>query len=286
MNSIRQRVENKKNSILDKARLTLNSNKSKGKMLIAVEGPDDKDFYDPFFDSSGSLLFVTEGCENLSRVLSEYNPKYHDRIIAIKDADFDHLNGTKKAFDNLFVTDFHDYEMFIINHDSIKEIAADFNIPDPENERLHMRTLMKIENYSYLKWLNSKRLPDDKGVNFKDSKVDKHLGKSIEECVDILNLVPANADSQIDTAIALQFKKNNPAPYWKQLYNGHDYCLALSCLIRKIKPQNIKKNSIPKKLRKFYSLSDFSMTLLYRDIFEYLLKSNIFNPNNVLKALA
>jgi hypothetical protein len=66
---------------------------SEGKVFILIEGTDDEKIYRHFLNEQKVIFYVTKSClyvVELLRILKT-NPYLKNKVIGIKDADFDHI---------------------------------------------------------------------------------------------------------------------------------------------------------------------------------------------------
>ena len=85
-----------------------------GKVVLVVEGPDDKEVYEKVTDAATVCFYVDCNCDKHFVILNALNGRYRNRLLAIKDADFDRLDGTQPPYLNLVLTDTHDMEGMIV----------------------------------------------------------------------------------------------------------------------------------------------------------------------------
>jgi len=108
-------------------KLLFNSDKLKNKSLLIIEGKSDFKIYRSLFDDKNVYLYKNGSCDGLIPLLEHLNLEYMDCCLAIKDADFDNLEGKKyPQLQNLFLTDFHDIEMMMIDDDAENKICSEF----------------------------------------------------------------------------------------------------------------------------------------------------------------
>lgn len=264
MNSILANIESNEDDKTAEVRNMLNHYDTVNKILILVEGDDDVSFYSNYLDAERVYLYQLQGCRYFAKVLGNLNPRYVDRLAAIKDADFDHLNGISQNITNLFLTDTHDFEMLMITPDSVADIASQYGL---KNELAHHArhifddVVYNLLNFSYIKWHNSMRAENSKGICFNKSKAIHHYGKSIRESVRILQTLQDDDVILNEDAIEM-FKVSNPNVEVGQLINGHDFCELIPKAIKDIRMTNIRNNDIPVKLQALYPPSAFCSTNL------------------------
>lgn len=105
---------------------------NEGKVFIIVEGPDDEKIFRNFLDEQKVVFYIASNCLHVVELLRYFktNPVFKDKLIGIKDADFDHiLHRNYPDLDNLFLTDYHDIEMTIVSKDFEDFLKAEYKIP-------------------------------------------------------------------------------------------------------------------------------------------------------------
>ncbi|CDD48665.1 conserved domain protein [Bacteroides sp. CAG:875] len=115
----------KAQDLINEIRLQWNTAAFHQKVLIMVEGKDDKTFYFKFFNPSQSELKTCKGCRKLKDVYTSIRNSLTIECIAIKDSDFDRLNHIRPIDENFFYTDCHDYEMMCLADEQVKKELFD-----------------------------------------------------------------------------------------------------------------------------------------------------------------
>ena len=89
--------------------MMLSTEENKGKNMMLVEGPDDKTFYAHYVSEEHIVFNVLKGCYYMAQILALVNKDavLCDRVIGIKDADFDRVRGKTYPLPNMFMTDTH-----------------------------------------------------------------------------------------------------------------------------------------------------------------------------------
>ncbi len=115
-NTVTTSIENKPLSKVTEIKMMLSTEANKNKRIMLVEGADDKKFYGFFIDDANIEINVLDSCYYMPDILSLSNADsaLKDKVIGIKDADFDHITGKTYAMNNLFMTDTHDWETMVI----------------------------------------------------------------------------------------------------------------------------------------------------------------------------
>lgn len=238
----------------------LNSPVNEGKTVLIVEGADDKSVYSRFFNAETVEIFPDGRCDMHRVILSSLNPRYFNRIAAIKDADFDHLDGKAPEFDNLFLTDDRDLENMVLKNgipSSVEERFRD-RCASVALDEIH-RDIMMI---SYLRWMNDKFSLQ---LHFDALRLSRYYSRpyivDIEHYIADLNAASKNAEP-LSLETLLRFREENPVKELFLLTQGHDL---MECLF--IRARDVSKGNFPKSvffaaIRDSYSTDMFSKTNL------------------------
>lgn len=226
-----------------------------GKVVLVVEGPDDKEVYEELTDLSSVCIYVDCNCEKHFVILNALNDRYVNRLLAIKDADFDRLEGKHHPYSNLVLTDTHDMEGMIVE-------ASLSSLHGEDSERCQNIRLTEIyselEEISYLKWFNHWY---HCGINFSDTTLDLNIERYFNECVS-----KTNNSVTIDLSDVQTFKHAHLCVDKKELCNGHDIFELIYVQAHTAKVANFAKRPFMRRLRRAYPKEQFLKTSLYRDI--------------------
>lgn len=251
-------------------------------IVIAVEGDDDVRIDRKLFKKD-VVIIPTQGENRLMNIDKELFDSYPRNLIAIKDADFDHLNGTVTSHNHIFLTDKHDMEMTMIDCDIIDNILAEY-LSDTDDfgdlcdgEKLIATLSDNLKDYSYIKWLNN---VDDCRINFgvvtmsrlkaAESKI------SISSALEVLYDNEANNRSEVKKVSeveVIEFIDNHPCEKLDLLICGHDFCGAMLEWMRtKGSKKNLRRTDLESFIRLQYSPEKFYTTNLYRKIHAWELR--------------
>lgn len=257
--------------------LLFNSPELNNRILVIVEGKDDKKVYGYHLSSEIFHIHIYGTCNNYSELVEKLNCKHPDDFFAIKDADFDILNNVKYSSDNLFLTDTHDLETMLIknNTDFKSKLEKEYDIDSSED--FILQCVKHISFLSYLKWYSSKY---ELKLNFECIRIYSifnGVNFDKKKCLEELYKNPKNRGIFSDAHrksftefIEMNFKIDK----W-QLTNGHDLCCAIALFIKhkaESKPQ-FKDDSIPQLLRMSYAAEKFHETNLYKTIQEWVFRN-------------
>ena len=178
------------------------------KVVVIVEGQDDVMVYGSFMREDRACIYPDGNCQKHFRILSSLNPYYGDRLLAIKDADFDRVESKSYCYDNLFLTDTHDLEGMILAG----------GLPELEGEdavccsMIEMEEIYaELEGVSYLKWYNHTKCL---GINFSDTQLDTNVESYLCDAIAKTNNV---INVRYDDYLA--FVNDNPGVSLKEICN-------------------------------------------------------------------
>lgn len=226
-----------------------------GKIVLVVEGPDDKEVYEGLTNSSSVCIYVVCNCEKHFVILDALNDRYGDRLLAIKDADFDRLEGKHYSYSNLVLTDTHDMEGMIVESSlsSLQgedaELCQDIKLADIYSE---------LEDISYLKWFNH---CNHCGINFSKTTLDLNVESYFNTCVS-----NTNNTVSVDLSDVQAFKHAHQGVDKKELCNGHDIFDRIYVRAHTAKVSNFAKKPFFRRLRMAYPKEQFLKTSLFKDI--------------------
>lgn len=226
-----------------------------GKVVLVVEGADDKEVYEKVTEASSVCIYVDCNCDKHSVVLNALNSRYGNRLLAIKDADFDRLEGTQHPYSNMLLTDAHDMEGMIVE-ECLPELQGEdadrcqgINLSDIYTE---------LEDISYLKWFNH---TNHCGIKFSDVTLDLDITAYFNACV-------ANTNNVVSGSLVdmYAFKTAHQGVSEKDLCNGHDLFERIYVRAKAAKVSNLAKKPFFRRLRRAYPCDKFVNTSLYQDI--------------------
>ena len=235
----------------------------KDKVLVLVEGKNDRNFYFKFFSNDTA---VVAACDNCGKVIEVFKLLDETDIvhIAIKDSDFDRVNG--KTFPTgFFLSDAHDYEMMCLAN-SVTESELFCNLAIPYDRSLIDMTFEDLRFLSYFKWYNYTYVCNYNFKRFHVSQVQQEQLKDYNYIQS--NVIPMSpCHIPIDEAALNLFIEENPCdPY--ELTMGHDF-IQRFCHHLKQKYSwhtNTNEDKIRTLLHPCFRMSEFVETTLYHNI--------------------
>lgn len=241
----------------------------KNRVLVIVEGNDDKKVYGRLFDKEKVDVYPLGGCSYYESLLSTLNTKYYPRLAVIKDADFEHIVGYEYDFPNLFRKDTHDAETMMMTDTFYESFKMEFLDGDDDVLTEMMKVHDEVMPLSWLK-LACKELY--KKVNFGTfSLYNFYKGNAavdVEVCRKVLNRIPENVSIGIPTDSDIDRVKRKYGVVDKnKLNNGHDLCDGFAYKYKALGNKNeIKIDALEKVLRTAFTMMQFKQTKLYSDM--------------------
>lgn len=272
--------ELKQNSDIIANTIRMKRTQLKTQVFILVEGDSDKRFFKKFFHKETTHLEIAWGRKNLLEVLEKL--KEDDKLIAIKDADFDWVNYYIPTQGNLFITDFYDVENLMLHSPALDTLITEHAGEEKLNKfEQSQHTLLELiieagKPLGYLRLLNDR---SNMGLKFENLRY--------KDFIDI-NSLKINVEHLIQ---AVKNKSQKPQLDAKQLLTdlndlarsldsldhnlklccGHDLTEILSLAFAKLLGTSGSDNKITRKdiesdLRLAYHFSYFKQTKLYQNL--------------------
>lgn len=250
---------------------------NEGKVFIIVEGSDDEKIFRNFLDEQKVVFYVANNCLYVVELLRslKINQVFKDKLIGIKDADFDHiLHRNYPDLDNLFLTDYHDIEMTIVSKDFEDFLKAEYKIP---NATPLIEIVAKaLITLSYLRLYNEVIITEGvvlDGINFsKITSSELYDGKNAitwEHCLPHVKSKCNNAKLKHFPTIEIMedFATKHAGLDLKQLTRGHDLIYALQVRLKQIcGKEPLGYNGLCVILRSKCSKEMFKRTNLFHDL--------------------
>ena len=265
------------NTVTTRVRMILAHPIYKNRVLVVVEGNDDKKVYGRLFDKEKVDIFPLGGCCHYETMLTTLNPEYYPRFAVIKDADFEHIVGYEYTFPNLFRTDTHDAETMMMTDTFYESFKMEFLDGDDD-----LAEMMKVHDEMMpLSWLKLACKELNKKVNFGTfSLYNFYKGDAavdVEACRKVLNKIPENASIGIPTDSDIdEIKKKYGVIDKNLLNNGHDLCDGFAYKYKALGKKNeIKIDALEKVLRTAFTMIQFQHTKLYSDMVAWADKESL-----------
>ncbi|NJM27727.1 MAG: DUF4435 domain-containing protein [Pseudanabaena sp. RU_4_16] len=250
--------------------------------FLLVEGSTDKIFYERFVDTATCELVSVSGKPSSKlRVISVLrileNASFQG-VLAIVDADFDHLEPSLTNSPNLLRTDTHDLETMLLKSFAFDKVLTEFGSKEKIinfNRDVRTELLEAGMSIGYLRWvsqLDGLNLTFD-GITF--SKFTDEQTLQIDE-LKLIGAVKNKSqalslkDEELQQRLVNQ-KSSSHDPW--QVCCGHDMIEILSLGLRKaigsLKAADVAPNSLERSLRLAYEETYFCGTKLYLTMREW-----------------
>jgi hypothetical protein len=147
----------------------------KGKVICVVEGQSDVRLFRKLLKHDDLKLETVDGKKDLIKVMKELSVEFPEQILAICDADFEHLTGESFEYKDfsVFTTDYHDAEILMLNSLSLITFIHEYTANDKVDllcENLYEKVTSAGYLIGLLRWINySEKLKlNFKGLNFNE----------------------------------------------------------------------------------------------------------------------
>lgn len=257
--------------------------------FLLVEGHSDRIFHERFVDQVACVSVSISGKPSsklrVIEVLSTLEKSSFPGVLAVVDADFDHLKVSSHSSPNLIRTDTHDLETMILNSSALEKVIAEFG----SEEKIvklgrDVRTVLLEAGtpIGYLLWISQL---DELNLAFNGITFSKFIDDQTLQ-IDELKLIQevknksqafALKSEDLQQRITNQ-KSENHNPW--QVCCGHDLVEILSLDLRKTigsaKTSDVEPNSLERSLRLAYEETYFCKTQMYLSICSWEIKNPSF----------
>ena len=254
----------------------LSHEENEGKIIILVEGPDDRTFYVRYVSEPHVVFSVLKSCRFMPDILrlTKSDRILAEKVIGIKDADFDRILGKDYHLDNLFLTDAHDWEMMTQTEECERNVTIE-GLGRTE-KGIFSKVINDLKNYSYLKFYNVAEICDKgkEGISFQDFSISRiYDGRGecvVENCLEKVK----NHNNNFRLAhfpgktVFENFKTAYPDPDLLQFTCGHDLIQGVVQLIIHLKgaSTDVGEKETARLFRVTFTPDMFKETQLYHDI--------------------
>lgn len=253
----------------------LNSKHRIEKMIVLVEGKDDKPVYSTFLDINRVDFRDCYGCINVWKERQNLKIQKSSLVfITILDSDFRRLDNKCKNVSDVFYTDHHDAEMLMFTSQSLLK-SLFFRLT---NEKSYVDLKKRVDNelfiISMLKWYNMKEKCKYK---FEKSDLSTVCWNSQVDLSTAITYFHKTSKSRkpLDLKIFRIFLKNNSSVDINQLMNGHDFLGRLAAIYRKDYKKQISDNDFRELVCELFNLKHARKLKIYYDIENWAKKQNL-----------
>lgn len=286
MNSLKDEASNLETKLVE-IRLSIKHPQNKNKIFVLLEGKTDIKLFRKIFSSDYTDTSSLNGKDKVIKALQTLHDESFTQVIGIKDADFEYLESTPNI-NNLFITDYHDMEIEMIESNALNSIINEFASTDCHNYFLNnlKNNMYDIAlDIGYARWHNEKEKVQNgnhilrfDGLNF-DNFIDVEKCKISFNMDVFLDSLLQHSDNTSISNLELKSEINKLKAMSQdklQVSNGHDLTKLISMLFS-IKDNsdksNINKDKVEESLRLSYNIEYFKVTKLFNDL-DYWANSN------------
>jgi Protein of unknown function (DUF4435) len=244
----------------------------KGTFLL-IEGSTDKVFYGRLINKSICTLFPISGKPSskslVVNVLQILEQSEFSGVLAIVDADFDHLETLPASSSNLLRTDSHDLETMILSSNALEKVVGEYSSEDKMSkfDRDFREALLAAGlAIGYLRWISQldglnltfSTLSFRNFINAKTLAIDE-----LALITEVKNKSQAQKLKNEDLQNRMTDQRNPSHDPW-QVCCGHDLTEILSFALQKtIGSMNVNEIELERSLRLAYETAFFQATQLY-----------------------
>jgi hypothetical protein len=267
---------------------------NKGKVSILLEGNTDIQLFRKIFSSKYTDMTGVDGKDIVEQALILLAKEGLVQVIGIRDADFSHLEQDYKDIYNLFLTDYHDSEVMMINSPALDNVIQEFSSEicyKSLRENLKKNILEYAVYIGYLRWFHEKEIQSTGKYPLKFKKLNFNKFVTIGQCelfLDENNFIETLLEHSQPKALTANDLFNNieklkqKSKDYLQICSGHDLTKLISLIFSKkdnCMTGNINQEKIESSLRLSFKIEYFKETHLYQNIMEWANKHNykIFN---------
>ncbi|MGL6139372.1 MAG: DUF4435 domain-containing protein [Planktothrix sp.] len=247
--------------------------------FLLVEGRTDQTFYERFIDKKNCELMSISGKPSskllIIDVLGILEKDNFDGILAIVDADFDHLETSPHTNPNLIRTDTHDLETMLINSKAFDKVISELGSQEKITKfGRDIRTALLEAGMpvGYLLWVSNR---DGLNLTFERIEFSNFIDKETLK-IDEIKLIQEVKNKSQDFTLKnedlqqriINQKSSNHDPW--QVCCGHHLVGILSLSLRKAigsaNDNDVKPEILERNLRLAYEEAYFCKTQIYLSI--------------------
>lgn len=243
-------------------------------IVIIVEGKNDKKLLEKMFNDNTVKIIPSGSGENKLEDIVNNKFKDKDRVIAIRDKDYNETSSSEKVY-------FYDYNsseiMMISNDDTFKSICSEYYSDCGSYDSLRTRILSNLKVISILRIKNSKFQNEEDKISFSglsfggkwDSIKNRLLAVKVLE-----QLEEHNKNKIMKKSIIVDIIKELKTQWTLEeyLYNtqGHDFMKLFAIICSNTEEgSNVKEGIATGTLRAAFKFEDFKKTNLYKRLLLY-----------------
>jgi len=275
-NSLRAESNNL-DSKLAEIRLSISHHSNKNKVFILLEGTTDIKLFRKFFAKDFTDTTGLIGKEKVIEALEKLISEGYSKIIGIKDADFDHLLSIQPP-NNLFITDFHDVEIQMIESSALDSLISEYGNGSIESLKIKESIYRIAFMIGCARYFDEKKKHNGQArdLAFDGLKFNNFIQSDSQQLVFdeerfLVELITESQKRKQSLQLTKQELKSeiesikSESHDDRQMCSGHDLTKLLGLLFLK----NPNSDEIEKALRLSYQLENFRNTNLYSLLYKW-----------------
>ena len=263
---------------LNELRLDISHPNSRGINFIFVEGETDIRLFRKFFNLEKCKVENIPGGNSKLEECVETLINIYPLIIGIRDSDFIRLEEILYNKKNMFLTDFHDMEVSMLNHEPIlNSLVFEYSeLPKDKHIELREKVVESIINVGYLKWLNFKE-----NLEFELTSGFQDLVSFVNQDIDfnqyLDRIISKSKNARLTSKEVILVKINELRalkPDKMQLTNGHDLLNIFAKYFREeCQQKGLSGENLACSIRMLFNLNFFTETKLYDELVNWQVES-------------
>lgn len=248
------------------------------KILVLIEGIDDKPVYSVFLDDGKVDFKDCNGCLNVEKQHNTLKKEHSSTFLSILDSDFKRMESKLEHDKNLFYTDYHDSEMQMLCNKKVQKRTIKRITKKAGYEDIVLMAERELYNVSMLKWYNSKR-----NLRYRFEAMDLvNLSKGSELSVNIVlqYITPTNKSSKrfprksFEKFLSLNNIRNDNEML-HHLTNGHDIISRMSGIMKLKYKCQISERKLRDTICESFTLDVAKKSKLYNDLKKWCDSKNV-----------
>lgn len=253
----------------------------KGAFLF-VEGDSDERLYGIFTNQEKCQIIICHGRGNLFDACGILREAGTSGILAIADADFEHLEGRNPPVDCVLFTDWHDAECMMLRGTAFDRVVSQFVSREKfaawcgaHGSDVRQHLLNQSVSVGYLLW---HALAGGLGLDFANLEVKEFMDRAtllnnVESLVQHLRNKSSRHDlSNAQLIAGLNQRREMSSDFW-QVVRGHDFVDSLGYAFRyawgNAQAQSVTFDRLEQCLRLAFPAHEFAATGLFQRIKEW-----------------
>lgn len=261
----------------------------KDKTIVVVEGSSDIRFFRDIINYSWVKLESIDGKKDLIKLMKALSPEFPEKILGICDADHDRLlpEVEDRELYSVYVTDYHDAEIMMLNSPALTSFISEFSTPEHFEEartKILESTLSAANVIGTLRWVSTELGINlkFKGLNFGEFVTANEFNVTIntDTLIDSLiarsDSIPEGTTKELILSKLDDFLKRDACKL--QVCCGHDASNIISIMFRQRRlslETNMDHRKVESALRLGYQQEYFRRTSLFEKVYAKLNKPNI-----------